>query len=83
MVAGSYTFYDEEGNYFVITHNVIKEHTFIVFMSGDKKPLMKLWLEHRHLIKGRVFFCCDTGYNYFGKHSIEVEDGLYEYIGKV
>ena len=83
MVVPSYTLYDNEGNHLIISNHMIKGNTFIIFMSGDKKPIYRLWNEHRHLIKGKVYFCCDTGINYFSNHSKYLGDGLYEYTGKV
>lgn len=82
MVANSYTVYDEKGNYFVITQDLIQDATFVVHVEGTRKSLMKLWKEHKDLFVGRIFFCIKD-VNLFENHSVEVEDGLFEYVGRL
>ena len=83
MVVESKTLYTEDGSYIVISYDMIEgydEHTFIIHMAGAQKSLYRLWKEHRDLIRGRVLFCADFG-NKFKKHSVEIEEDLFEYIG--
>ena len=83
MIKESLTVYDEKGNYFVIDNDVVKDCTFIVYMEGTPKAIMKLWLEHRHIMPGKRVFFCDSGSNkYFKNNCVEVEDGLFEYTGR-
>lgn len=83
MTANSLTIYDEKGNYYVITEDLIQDSIFIVYMEGSRKALMRLWLENKHRLKGkRVFFTTKGKVNYFKNNCYEVEEGLYEYIGR-
>jgi hypothetical protein len=51
-------------------------------MEGIPKGLLRLFKEHRKLFSDRILYCIkDT--NFFINHCKEIEEGLYEYTGKL
>jgi hypothetical protein len=86
MKANSTVIYDEAGSYMVISDTILPEpytnYTFIVYMEGIPKGLLRLFKEHRKLFSDRILYCIkDT--NFFINHCKEIEEGLYEYTGKL
>lgn len=86
MITSSKTLFSEDGSYIVISHSILPKeyglYTFIIHFEGTPKQLYKLWKEHREHIFGRVLYCIKE-LDFFKNHSREIEEGLYEYVGKV
>jgi len=86
MIADSKLVYGEDGSYIIFVPNFLDveeygEHTFIAHMEGTPKVLFREWMRHKDIIKGRVFYSIKEQ-DFFQNNSIEIEEGLYEYIDK-
>ena len=87
MIADSKLVYGEDGSYIIFVPNFLDveeygEHTFIAHMEGTPKVLYREWMRHKdEVLKGRILYGIKDK-DYFQNNSIEIEEGLYEYIDK-
>lgn len=86
MITEGYIIYDAEGSYMVISNSILPESfgpcTFIAHMEGSPKVLFRLVQENKDKMKGKILFCTKD-INYFTNHCKEIQEGLYEFTGKL
>lgn len=81
MIVDSRLMYSDDGSYIVFSKEYMEGFTFIVHVEGTPKALYRLWKENRDELEGRILYCIKDK-DFFSGHSVEIEEGLYEYIGE-